>query len=160
MLIKYSLLIIFIFSFSFCKNDKFFKDYNNLIEVYPQFISSNYFEDSNNFYFIKIIDLNNIKHSNKSLAKTFKNEISKARITAIGELMQSICCGFDVSLFNNDSNNPKSSYIFEVDGRMREINDVEVLLEYQSTNKIIYAIKKSKDDLTFIKNCDCNIKTN
>jgi len=155
MILRYLLYIVFACSISFC-NNKSFKSYNDLISAYPEFISTNFFEDSGNYYFIKIFDLNEIKLSKRSKVANFKNQSSKARLSTLSDLLHSICCGFDISLLNKT----KQSYDFEVDAEISEMNNIDVLLNVQYNNKLIYAIKASNDALTFISNCDCKIKTN
>tara|TARA_Y100000588_G_C13572716_1_gene635289 strand:+ start:26 stop:472 length:447 start_codon:yes stop_codon:yes gene_type:complete len=146
--LKPLLLIFFISCIVFCDN-KSFENYNELIDMYPEFSKTNFFEDSGNYYFMKRVDLvNNDADGHKS-----KKQISKVRLAALADLMHSVCCGFDINKYNDKN----LIYDFKVSGT---IKDVYTLLDCKFNNEIIYAVKASKEVFNSIDNCDCKIITN
>ena len=89
----------------------------------------------------------------------------KARLSAISNLMESICCGFDISNFKStsklnliDNNNKKMSYKLDVKQK-NEIQYVETFLEDVIGDEIFYGVRINKDK-ALNTNCSCNLKLN
>tara|TARA_B110000116_G_scaffold244263_1_gene234584 strand:+ start:1206 stop:1757 length:552 start_codon:yes stop_codon:yes gene_type:complete len=170
--LRIPLFIIITFSFVFCLNENsYFDNYHELIDRYPQFLSSNYFEDDSYYYYLTSYDYHGIKETRRfkrNKIQSIENSKSKARLQALSSLSGSICCGFDVNDIRDllkgvniiDSNSNKLYSTFEVTKSTVEFRELETLLNFNNGNSIIYAIRINKFNIINDNSCECNLTVN
>ena len=171
MYLRISLFIIITFSFVFCLNEKsYFDNYHELIDQYPQFLNYNYFEDDNYYYYLTSYDYNTIKETRRfkrNKIQSIENAKSKARLHALSNLFESICCGFDITNINKrlrkanliDLNNNKLSHTFSVKSSI-QADGVEVMVNMDTGNTIVYAVRINKNITLDYNVCECNFIIN
>ena len=164
-------LFFFIFissSFLICSNPKSYDNYYDFIVDNNQFINYKYVEDENFHSYLFIYDISKLRDSrrwNRNQKSALDIAFKKARLSAISNLMESICCGFDISNFKSisklnliDNNNKKMSYKLDVKQK-NEIQYVETFLEDVIGDEIFYGVRINKDK-ALNTNCSCNLKLN
>ena len=142
--------------------------YHELISLYPQFLNSNYFEDDSYYYYLSVYDNSNKNKSKRSNRNKSKISKSKARLKAVSDLNNSICCGFDTNVFFKSLRNTKFvdtkknilSHSFQVNSNTSEFTNLETLFYESDRNSIITAIRINKTDITTSTSCECNITIN
>ena len=162
------LFVLFFLSALFSDNIKVSDNYYDFLLKNKQFISSKFIEDDNHYYYLHIHDINDMKktrRSSRNKKNSTKNAYTKARLSAVSNFMESICCGFDVVNFTNinklnliDQDNKRISYEFDVK-QTNEVNNIDIILKDMIDDKIFYVLKIGKDKV-LESNCSCNLKVN
>ena len=166
----YNFFILTIISSSLLISNNF-KSYDNYYDFIINnngFIQSNYIEDDNNYYYLYTYDISKLRNSrrwNRNKQSVLDNAFKKARLTAISNLMESICCGFDISNFRNisklnliDNNNNKMSYKLDIN-QSSDTKHIETFLEDVIEDDIFYGVKINKNK-ALNASCSCNLKLN
>ncbi len=165
---NFFILSLIFSSLLICNNQKSYDNYYDFIIDNNEFIKSNYIEDDKSYYYLYTYDISKLRNSrrwkrNKKSALEFASK--KARLSAISNLMESICCGFDISNFRNisklnlvDNNNKKMSYKLDVK-QTSDTEHIETFLEDFKGDDIFYGVKINKDK-SLNANCTCNLKLN
>ena len=140
--------------FIFSKNIEH-NNYNSLIEEYPKFKKTNFFEDNNYYYYLSKFDIDN---------KKINSSKSKSRLMSISDFTQSICCGFDVKILDNVrefkiiENNSNSTISYNIASKSTYINDIVYLYNELNNDIGLLAMKILKTDINPNQKCDCHIK--
>jgi len=166
---NYHTLLLFLFSsLIFCNKNTVYDSYYDFIRDNKEFINSNYYEDNNFYYYLYVYDTKKLQSSrrwNRNRKASIENAFKKARLSAISNLMESICCGFDISKFRDirklnvvDNNNNTVSYELDVK-QTSEATDIDPFLKDMIGDDIFYGVKIKKDR-TLNTSCTCNLKLN
>ena len=165
---KTLIITISLLSFLFCSNNKpLFSSYNKLIESYPQFLDTNYFEDEDYYYYIITYSYNDKSNYKRSKKIQMKNNKKKARLKALSDLSGSVCCGFDIGNMRTlirkinvvDKDNNKLTKSFEIKQHTTDVSSLDNLITLDTGTSIIYGVRANKHNIS-IDGCECNLVIN
>ena len=151
---KTKIILFCFFCLLYSNQNSAYSNYSELINDYPMFISNNYFEDDNFYYYLVSKDISKKMESRswkRNEVQRLENEFSKLRLNAITELTENICCGFNVK--NGMSNvryihrytNEQKRYSISTNHLTEMSSSPNILLKSLHNNTVIFALK-SKDN--------------